>query len=142
MRAVLITWQGSNHVTSLGPTSHGVHQGLAGEHVLDKAVLLVLLELVPAGGDHACRVLATMLQHQQALVQLSIHVAFVFKNANDATHAHSRPVGWVWGKGEQDSVQKGEGVMVSFFGVLRAPPPRTPLLHPSLSLPNPSQSTL
>lgn len=109
-----------------------LHCSLVAEHILDKAVVLVLPEFVPVSRHHASTVLAPagsaeqdgrhcvrpaadtgpwmlltqitpsspVLKHQQALIQLHIHVPIVLENANDAAHAGGQPeakaVGTIW----------------------------------------------
>jgi len=94
-------------------TNHGIHKGLAGEHVLDQPVLLVLFKLLPVGSHHACRVLPPVLQHQQPLVQLRIHGAFTLVNTNYAAHAWGGPAGGQAARhlGRQDRRKGRKGVL-------------------------------
>lgn len=70
----------------------GAH-GLLVEHVLDEAVGLVLVKLVPVSRNDASRVLTTVLEHEEPLVNLRSDVPLPPVHPDDATFAHDRPAG-------------------------------------------------
>mmetsp|Transcript_9878 Transcript_9878/g.35202 ORF Transcript_9878/g.35202 Transcript_9878/m.35202 type:complete len:587 (-) Transcript_9878:80-1840(-) len=60
-----------------------VHHRLAVEDVLDEAVVLLLHKVIPVGGHHARRVLAPVLKHEEALVQLERRGALCLEDPDD-----------------------------------------------------------
>ena len=68
-----------------------IHNTLVAEDVLDQAVILVFSELLPVCCNHTATVLPTMLQHEEALVQLDIHGAVLLEDAYDTAHTRRFP---------------------------------------------------
>ena len=81
------TGRGVADMSNSDTAGEAVDDFLVGEDISDQAIGFVFVKFVPIGGDHAGRVLTTMLQHEEAFVDFHIGIAIVLDDTDDAAHS-------------------------------------------------------